>query len=186
MEIPSFFDKCFDLRKPHVFKLQNTEKSSETEISQSQVSTSNEKTRDEKTKSSSTSQSSEPNAKYKTITHIKIPSYSRIFPQRRQHQSYRLYIQYDEKKYKIFLLRKKVCCEITDNAIDVTFDTSYTFIVESVEFDDQLLSRRTYEIVEDSPPRGKRLNLKHYQCMDDGCRKLYKSRIRMKVRSISY
>ncbi|KII71924.1 hypothetical protein RF11_00670 [Thelohanellus kitauei] len=104
-----------------------------------------------------------------------------VIPQERYHQSYRLHIGYERNKYTIILFRPRVCCDITSKATDFTYDQSYTLIEEAVEFEEQIFGNKVYEPRRDSCAKAGSLNIKHYRCMYEGCRRVFKLKIRLKV-----
>ncbi|KII71465.1 hypothetical protein RF11_03690 [Thelohanellus kitauei] len=145
--------------------------STETESSFAQLSTSNENSKEEATVYSTMLESSKQDVDNNIII-AKISLSRGTTPQKRKHKKYRLYLEYDND---IFM----------DNAIDVTPNELYTFIEETVEYDDVLFSTRIYANREDSEKNKRPPKTTHFQCMDDRCKQLFQCKASIKPRCLA-
>ncbi|KII71923.1 hypothetical protein RF11_00669 [Thelohanellus kitauei] len=61
----------------------------------------------------------------------------------RNHKKHRVYVVSENNKYHINLFRRNVACDFKYDEADVTFDKSFTFLKETVKFDEQLFCDMT-------------------------------------------
>ncbi|KII67367.1 hypothetical protein RF11_07677 [Thelohanellus kitauei] len=93
----------------------------------------------------------------------------------RKHKKHLVYMAFENDKYNIHLFRRYVASAFKDKATDVMFDQSFTFIIEPVEFDQELFRdiSRIRPRRRLSPKFGSGRTVKSFRCIADGCRQQF-------------
>ncbi|KII60408.1 hypothetical protein RF11_11879 [Thelohanellus kitauei] len=144
-------------------------------------------------------QSEDPNRKYEDILHMAKTEPAKpntqnnevnptnvsirpgSIPMTRNHKSHRVYSVLENNMYHIVIFRTRVTCESKKNATNITYDDSFTYIKESVEFEEKLFSKRI-QIRQRLPTKlGRSLGKKHYLCVVDECGNIFARKNQIKV-----
>ncbi|KII71758.1 hypothetical protein RF11_15767 [Thelohanellus kitauei] len=155
----------------------------DSEQSENQFSTLDQNSMDEDVVCLDGAESAEPNVENNNVTYANPSTLPGIIPILRKHKKHRVYVVFENIKYQIVLFRRSVSCDFIYNATDVTFDESFTFLKEKVEFDEQLFSKSVYAKRRRalSPKCGAKLYVKFNRCMVDGCGHKFQIKQKLKV-----
>ncbi|KII71463.1 hypothetical protein RF11_03688 [Thelohanellus kitauei] len=160
-----------------------SELSKDTQPSDRQCSTFDQNIIDEDHLRLANTEPSDPNVQNNEVTYKNISLLNGITSTPRKHQKHRVYIVFEDDKYHIFLFRRNLSYDLSNNATEVTCDQSYTFIKEQVEFDEQLFTKSIYTKRRrpPSPKFGEKPYVKCYRCIVDGCNRKFHIKERLQV-----